>query len=99
MMVRHFNSAYQRDWGGCSTLFGSAGSRIVCWEPNVFLQIVWANNEYADTRDWIEGLEYAIREFKAGVGGDGGRGGEGWCVLVDGEWCMKAAKEDTREKL
>ena len=50
-------------------------------------------------RDWTDGLEYAIREFKAGVGGDGGRGGEGWCVLVDGEWCMKAAKEDTKEKL
>ncbi|KAK0511433.1 hypothetical protein JMJ35_006006 [Cladonia borealis] len=46
-----------------------------------------------------EGLEYAIREFKAGVGGDGGRGGEGWCVLVDGESCMQAAKEETREKL
>ena len=45
-----------------------------------------------------EGLEYAKREFKAGVGGDGGRGGEGWCVLVDGDWCMKAAREE-REKL
>ncbi len=58
-----------------------------------------ANEDYADSRDWIEALEYAVREFKAGVGGDGGRGGEGWCVLVDGEWCMKAAKEDNKEKL
>lgn len=36
-------------------------------------------------------LAYAMREFKAGVGGDGGRGGEGWCVLVDGEKVAKAA--------
>jgi hypothetical protein len=29
--------------------------------------------------------------FKSVVAGDGGRGGEGWCVLVDGERAMKAA--------
>ncbi|KAL8943483.1 MAG: hypothetical protein Q9216_001018 [Gyalolechia sp. 2 TL-2023] len=28
-----------------------------------------------------EGLEYAKKEFKAAIGGKGGRGGEGWCVL------------------
>jgi predicted CoA-binding protein len=28
---------------------------------------------------------------ETGVGGDGGRGGEGWCVLVDGERVAKAA--------
>lgn len=38
-----------------------------------------------------EGLAYAKREFKAGIGGDGGRGGEGWCVLFDGEDAMRAA--------
>jgi hypothetical protein len=36
-------------------------------------------------------LEYAVNEFEAAVGGEGGRGGEGWCVLVDGEAAMKAA--------
>lgn len=36
-------------------------------------------------------LAYAMKEFKAAVGGDGGRGGEGWCVLVDGERAAKAA--------
>lgn len=36
-------------------------------------------------------LAYAMKEFKAAVGGDGGRGGEGWCVLVDGEGVAKAA--------
>jgi hypothetical protein len=44
-----------------------------------------------------EGLEYAKREFKASVGGEGGRGGEGWCVLVDGEGCLKAAKVAEKE--
>ncbi|KAB5545895.1 CoA binding domain-containing protein [Coniochaeta sp. 2T2.1] len=29
--------------------------------------------------------------FKAVVAGDGGRGGEGWCVLVDGERGLTAA--------
>ncbi|KAH7314306.1 CoA binding domain-containing protein [Rhexocercosporidium sp. MPI-PUGE-AT-0058] len=36
-------------------------------------------------------LGFAMREFKAAVGGDGGRGSEGWCVLVDGERAAKAA--------
>lgn len=38
-----------------------------------------------------EGLAFAKREFKAGVGGDGGLGGEGWCILMDGEDAMRAA--------
>ncbi|PMD20143.1 NAD(P)-binding protein [Hyaloscypha hepaticicola] len=37
-------------------------------------------------------LEEVLRDWKeSGVGGDGGRGGEGWCVLVDGERVAKAA--------
>lgn len=36
-------------------------------------------------------LKYALSEFDGGVGGDGGMGHEGWCVLVDGEKAMKAA--------
>ncbi|CZT03606.1 uncharacterized protein RCO7_07657 [Rhynchosporium graminicola] len=37
-------------------------------------------------------LEWALREWpESAVGGDGGRGGEGWCVLVDGERAAKAA--------
>jgi len=40
-----------------------------------------------------ESLAFAFKEFKAALGGFGGgtRGGEGWCVLVDGERAMKAA--------
>ena len=36
-------------------------------------------------------LDYAKEAFEAAVGGeDGGKGGEGWCVLMDGEDGLKA---------
>jgi hypothetical protein len=37
-------------------------------------------------------LEFAREEagFKGVVAGDGGRGDEGWCVLMDGERGLKA---------
>lgn len=40
-------------------------------------------------------LEYALKEFPAAVGGfaDGTRGGEGWCVLVDGDAAIAAGRE------
>jgi predicted CoA-binding protein len=40
-----------------------------------------------------EVIKFAREEgaFQAVVAGEGGRGGEGWCVLVDGERAMKAA--------
>jgi hypothetical protein len=42
-----------------------------------------------------EGMEFALREFKdAAVGGEGGRGGEGWCVLVDGERALRGAEKE-----
>lgn len=41
-------------------------------------------------------LEYARGNFESAVGGDGGRGGEGWCVLVDGERAAKAAGRDVK---
>lgn len=36
-------------------------------------------------------LGYAAKNFKAAVGGEGGMGSEGWCVLVDGEKAMNGA--------
>lgn len=36
-------------------------------------------------------LDYARGNFEAVVAGDGGRGGEGWCVLVDGEEGLERA--------
>lgn len=44
-------------------------------------------------------LEYAVKEFPgAAVGGfaEGTRGGEGWCVLVDGDAAMRDAGKEGR---
>jgi predicted CoA-binding protein len=38
-----------------------------------------------------EVVDYARENFKAAIAGEGGGGGEGWCVLVDGEAGLKAA--------
>ena len=38
-----------------------------------------------------EVLQYAQANFKAAIAGDDGMGGEGWCVLVDGEAGLKVA--------
>lgn len=37
-------------------------------------------------------LQFAKKHFKAVVAGDGGRGSEGWCVLVDGDEGLEAAR-------
>lgn len=36
-------------------------------------------------------LEFAHANFEAVIAGDGGQGGEGWCVLVDGDEGLEAA--------
>lgn len=41
-----------------------------------------------------EVLEYAKANFKAAIGGDGGGGSEGWCVLVDGEEGLRLAERE-----
>lgn len=40
-----------------------------------------------------EDLEFAKKNFESAIGGyeDGTVGGEGWCVLVDGEDALSAA--------
>ena len=38
-----------------------------------------------------ETLEWARGNFAGVIAGDGGWGGEGWCVLVDGEEGLKKA--------
>ena len=45
-----------------------------------------------------EGLQFAKKEFKAGVGGAGGLGGEGWCVLVDGDQALQSAQEGSNQE-
>jgi hypothetical protein len=41
-----------------------------------------------------EVLEYAQANFKAAIGGNGGGGSEGWCVLVDGEEGLRLAERE-----
>jgi hypothetical protein len=43
-------------------------------------------------------LEYARKEFKAAIAGFGGgtQGGEGWCVLVDGDEGLRIAGRESR---
>lgn len=45
-----------------------------------------------------EVLAYAKSNFKAAIGGDGGMGHEGWCVLVDGEEGLDAAGKKWRSQ-
>ena len=48
-----------------------------------------------------EVLQYATTEFEAGVGGmEGGTvGGEGWCVLVDGERALRDAGREWEARI
>ena len=39
-------------------------------------------------------LDYAHKNFESVIAGDGGRGSDGWCVLVDGEEGLQAAGVD-----
>ena len=43
-----------------------------------------------------EVMKYAKSNFEAAVGGPGGAGREGWCVLVDGEDAMEGVGRDWR---
>ena len=56
---------------------------------SIGVQAVWLQPGSFDD----EVLAYALKEFRAAVGGtDGGTvGHEGWCVLVDGERAARAA--------
>lgn len=76
----------------------SSYSLSVITPPAVTKQLLKDAKEAGVPAVWLqpgsfdaEVLEYAKQEFKAAIAGDGGRGGEGWCVLVDGEEGLKAA--------
>ena len=76
-------------------------SLSIITQPSITLQILREAKQAGVPAVWLqpgsfdeEGLQYAKREFKAGVGGNEGRGGEGWCVLVDGDWAREAAQKE-----
>ena len=72
-------------------------------QPPVTLQVLREAKDAGVPSVWLqpgsfddEGLEYAKREFKAGVGGHEGAHGEGWCVLVEGDRLLQAVKEEKK---
>ncbi|CAG8960997.1 hypothetical protein HYFRA_00002536 [Hymenoscyphus fraxineus] len=69
--------------------------------PKVTKKVLEEAKKIGVRRVWLqpgtfddEILGFAKSEFEAGVGGEGGGGSEGWCVLVDGE---KAIRDAGRE--
>lgn len=73
----------------------SETSLSIITPPPVTLKILQEAKEAGVPAVWLqpgsfddEGLRYAQKEFKAGVGGDG------WCVLVDGDRARKSAQDE-----
>ncbi|CBX90898.1 hypothetical protein LEMA_P059320.1 [Plenodomus lingam JN3] len=76
----------------------SAYSLSVITPPAVTWQLLKEAKEAGVPAVWLqpgsfddEVLAYARANFEAAIGGDGGGGTEGWCVLVDGEEGLKLA--------
>ena len=45
-----------------------------------------------------EGLQFAKQEFIAAIAGNEGHGGEGWCVLVDGDMALQGTQETLKQE-
>ncbi|KAI9710369.1 MAG: hypothetical protein M1820_002864 [Bogoriella megaspora] len=86
-------------------------SLSVITPPKITLPLLKEAKEAGIPAVWLqpgtfddEVLDYARKEFKAAIAGDDqkkslrGSVGEGWCVLVDGDWGMSLA-ERKGEKL
>jgi hypothetical protein len=76
----------------------SSYSLSVITPPAVTKQLLKEAKEAGVPAVWLqpgsfddEVLDYAKANFKAAIGGDGGGGSEGWCVLVDGEDGLRIA--------
>jgi predicted CoA-binding protein len=79
----------------------SSYSLSVITPPAVTKQLLKEAKEAGVPAVWLqpgsfdkEVLEYAKASFKAAIGGNGGGGGEGWCVLVDGEEGLRLAERE-----
>ena len=77
----------------------SQTSLSIVTPPAVTLKVLKDAKEAGIAAVWLqpgsfddEGMTFAKQAFEgAAVGGMDGRGGEGWCVLVDGDWARKAS--------
>jgi predicted CoA-binding protein len=79
----------------------SSYSLSVITPPAVTKQLLKEAKEAGIPAVWLqpgsfdrEVLEYAQANFKAAIGGNGGGGSEGWCVLVDGEEGLRLAERE-----
>ncbi|CAG7924991.1 unnamed protein product [Penicillium olsonii] len=73
-------------------------SLSVVTPPAVTLQVLQEAHSVGIPAVWLQPgtfddavLEFAHSHFEAVIAGDGGQGGEGWCVLVDGDEGLEAA--------
>lgn len=74
--------------------------------PRVTLQVLREAKTAGVAAVWMqpgsfdaEGLDFAKKNFEgAAIGGQGGRGGEGWCILVDGDKGLRQANREPEKK-
>ena len=104
--IRAGNTVYNTVSSPSELLSPEDTSLSIITQPHITLQVLKEAKLAGIPAVWLqpgsfdpEGFEYAIKEFKAAIGGPGGGGQEGWCVLVDGEDAMFRAKEVHSEKL
>ena len=71
--------------------------------PPITLNILREAKEAGIPAVWLqpgsfndEALRFAKQEFVAGIGGEGGMGSEGWCVLVDGDEALQSARNKVK---
>ncbi|CAG8072127.1 unnamed protein product [Penicillium salamii] len=73
-------------------------SLSVVTPPAVTLQVLQEAHSVGIPAVWLQPgtfddavLDFAHSHFEAVIAGDGGQGGEGWCVLVDGDEGLESA--------
>lgn len=81
-------------------------SLSIITQPSITKQVLRQAKEAGVAAVWLqpgsyddEGLLYAKKEFSVAIGGRGGGGSEGWCVLIDGEAALSEATHDTSLKI
>ncbi|KAL8867180.1 MAG: hypothetical protein Q9174_005825 [Haloplaca sp. 1 TL-2023] len=84
----------------------SETSLSIITQPHITLNVLQEAKKAGIGSVWMQpgsfdeqGLEYAKREFKAAIGGNEGKGGEGWCILVHGDDARQAAKAQNQGNL
>lgn len=78
--------------------FPTQTSLSVVTPPKISLQVLQEAHSVGIPAVWLQPgtfddsvLGFAREHFEAIIAGDGGKGGEGWCVLMDGDDGLEAA--------